>query len=293
MQIISCPSTFVGVIRRRVFSLSTLHGDIGRLNLSNNIVSLLSYLCGCVHRLSYKNQVMPIIGYWIESLDDDRFLAPQEIAGKLSSDIIEQLVTYLRNGKLYAQYRGLSWCRFVHGCSEQNMGSSELTDGYWIWPEGLVHYVDMHRVLLPAEFLADVLNKSEINGKNIEPDPDLGFWIKWCRRNQDPDFRSQLMSARKMPQISAQDSHATLVREIEDLQHKYGLSEQLCLSEGCRERALQSQEVCVRHFLGDERWERGWRPKSNFHSLLYNFGSSTISDQAVPQKTIVENELPR
>ena len=35
MQIISCPSTFAGVIRRRVFSLSTLHGDIGRLNLSN------------------------------------------------------------------------------------------------------------------------------------------------------------------------------------------------------------------------------------------------------------------
>jgi len=39
MQIIRCLSTFVGVIRRRVICLSTLHGDMGRLDLSNKLLA--------------------------------------------------------------------------------------------------------------------------------------------------------------------------------------------------------------------------------------------------------------
>ncbi|MEH2348717.1 MAG: hypothetical protein V7K55_12045 [Nostoc sp.] len=217
---------------------------------------------------------MPTIGYWIKSLDDDQFLAPQEVTGKLTPDIAEQVVAYLRQGKLYTQYRGLSWCRFRHRCAEAFMGSSEFTDGYWIWPEGLVHYVEVHRVALPEEFLADALNKLVTRNKSIELDPDIGFWVNWCSQNQDPVFRKQLIGARQTPRQEAQD---TLIAEINALQLKYGFSEQLCLSEGCRERALQSQVVCVKHFLGDERWERGWR--SVFDSLLYDFG------QEIPQKT--------
>lgn len=234
---------------------------------------------------------MPIIGYWIESLDDDRFLAPQEVAEKLELDIVEQVIAYLRNGKLYEKYRGCSWCRFVHRCSEQNVGSSELTDGYWIWPEGLIHYVQVHKVALPEEFLADALNKVTIRSKSTEPNPDLGFWLNWCRQNQNPVFRSHLIKARQTPEISPQESQATLVAEIEALQLKYGLSDQICLSKGCRERALQSQGVCVRHLLGDEHWERGWRPQSNFHSLLYDSGLNTIVEGM--QKNLIENELPR
>lgn len=234
---------------------------------------------------------MPIIGYWIESLDDDLFLAPQEIAGKLTSDSVEQVAAYLRNGKLYEQYRGLSWCRFANGCSEKHVGSSELTDGYWIWPEGLIHYVEVHRVSLPEDFLADVFNKSTIKSKSIEPDPDLSFWINWCAQNQDPDFRNQLMTARQDTQKEVQNA---LRKRITFLQLEYGLSEQICLCAGCSEKALQSRVFCAEHFLGSDRSEIGgdgsWK---FFHSLLSNFGSSTISDQVVAQKNLVENEVPR
>ncbi|MEH1783937.1 MAG: hypothetical protein V7K67_25305 [Nostoc sp.] len=89
--------------------------------------------------------------------------------------------------------------------------------------------------------------------------------MNWCSQNQDPVFRKQLIAARQTPPQEVQDA---LMAEINTLQLKYGLSEQLCLCEGCRERALQSQVVCVKHFLGDKRWERGWR--SDFHSLLYD-----------------------
>ena len=43
----------------------------------------------------------------------------------------------------------MSWCRF--GCSLAN-GSAELTDGVFIWPEGLAHYVAEHSVALPDDF---------------------------------------------------------------------------------------------------------------------------------------------
>jgi hypothetical protein len=33
------------------------------------------------------------------------------------------------------------------------MGCRDLTDGTWVWPEGLTHYVRVHHVALPASFL--------------------------------------------------------------------------------------------------------------------------------------------
>jgi hypothetical protein len=167
---------------------------------------------------------MPIIGYWNTGLNDDQFIAPQEVAEKLAPEMIEKVVGYLRQGAFYTQYRGLSLCRFVDTCSEQYMGSSEFTDGYWIWPEGLIHYVEMHRILLPKEFLADVLKPT--TRKNITPDPDLGFWIKWCKQNRD---------------------QAVIQKLITDQYTKYGISDQICLCAGCNEKALQNSVFCPNH----------------------------------------------
>jgi len=43
-------------------------------------------------------------------------------------------------------------CRF---CGRE-IGFRELTDGRWVWPEGLGHYVEAHDVRLPEAFLASV-----------------------------------------------------------------------------------------------------------------------------------------
>jgi hypothetical protein len=171
------------------------------------------------------------------------------------------------------------------------VGSSELTDGYWVWPEGLIHYVEVHGVSLPEDFLVDVFNKSTIKSKSIEPDSDLSFWINWCARNQDPDFRNQLMTARQDTQKEIE--HA-LRERITFLQLEYGLSEQNCLCAGCSEKALQSRVFCAEHFLDNDRSgigeDRSW---NLFHLLLSNFGSSTISNQVAAQKNLAENEVPR
>jgi hypothetical protein len=64
-----------------------------------------------------------------------------------------RVVDYLRRGMLAERYRGYSWCRI---CGLEENGSCEFTDGTYIWPEGLAHYVSEHYVKLPDAFRAHV-----------------------------------------------------------------------------------------------------------------------------------------
>jgi hypothetical protein len=65
-----------------------------------------------------------------------------------------ELLSYLRGGHVFEVWRGYSWCRFRCGVSSTALGHRDFTDGEWVWPEGLIHYVDVHRVALPDEFVA-------------------------------------------------------------------------------------------------------------------------------------------
>jgi hypothetical protein len=66
-----------------------------------------------------------------------------------------KVVAYLKTTSKWELWRGYSWCRF--GCGEKRMGSCDLTDGQYVWPEGFAHYVERHGVKPPAEFIAHVL----------------------------------------------------------------------------------------------------------------------------------------
>ena len=72
----------------------------------------------------------------------------------------------------------------------RRMGDSDLTDGTWVWPEGLVHYVDAHRLPLPKEFVDHVLaNKGVVPRLSAEiralidewrmSSIDRAFWNNW------------------------------------------------------------------------------------------------------------------
>jgi hypothetical protein len=39
------------------------------------------------------------------------------------------------------------------------MGSHDLTDGVFVWPEGYAHYIEKHDVKPPREFIEHVLAK--------------------------------------------------------------------------------------------------------------------------------------
>lgn len=128
------------------------------------------------------------VGYWLdiyhpddESLPDPRKLL--EISGPVQVD--ERVEAYLRSGKELRAYLGHSYCRFECGVDEFDMGCRDLTDGIWVWPEGLAHYVQCHRLGLPDEFVRsmrendwqvpDVPGLALLSGEGFSN----AFWQQW------------------------------------------------------------------------------------------------------------------
>lgn len=70
-----------------------------------------------------------------------------------------RVAQYLDGGEVSDRWFGYSYCRFDCGIPNSEMGSLDKTDGAYIWPEGLPHYVRVHQVNLPAEFVDHVLHK--------------------------------------------------------------------------------------------------------------------------------------
>jgi hypothetical protein len=81
----------------------------------------------------------------------------------------ETIADYLQPGVIDAAFGGLSTCRF---CGRKN-GALELSDGVWVWPDGLAHYVDDHDVRLPAEFVDHALGYLDRLG---HADRDVTWW---------------------------------------------------------------------------------------------------------------------
>lgn len=98
------------------------------------------------------------VGYWRnESLP--HLPDPLKFVGEYSSiNEKEKISDYLRKGIEASIGFGSSYCRF--NCSRgSDLGSLELTDGVYIWPEGLVHYVEEHDVVLPKFFLDHICKR--------------------------------------------------------------------------------------------------------------------------------------
>ncbi|WP_052434530.1 hypothetical protein [Streptacidiphilus melanogenes] len=62
---------------------------------------------------------------------------------------------YLAHGQVAASWMGVARCRL---CLRVN-GSRDLTDGSFLWPEGLPHYVLDHAVRLPSAFLDHIVRR--------------------------------------------------------------------------------------------------------------------------------------
>ena len=77
------------------------------------------------------------IGFWKGS---DAWLAdPAVIVRRLGRRQVDvEVAAYLRGGHVLNVYRGYSSCRFRCGVASELMGHADLTDGTWLWPEGLV-----------------------------------------------------------------------------------------------------------------------------------------------------------
>ena len=125
------------------------------------------------------------IGYWKEQ-DHLSFPDPIDFVNANISPQLRAIVsTYLENGKPFIPYLGYSWCRFRCGIEDHKMGSYSFTDGDYVWPEGLSHYLKNHDVWLPDIFIEHVLqnpNKDcslvNLNKLDIQ---DYSWWETWSK----------------------------------------------------------------------------------------------------------------
>jgi hypothetical protein len=92
------------------------------------------------------------------------------------------IVEYLSSARDALFFGGPSFCRF--GCGLN--GCTEKSDGVWMWPEGLAHYVRFHNVRLPDEFLTHMRSRAfspscdKARFGNNDFCRSLSYWRTWC-----------------------------------------------------------------------------------------------------------------
>ena len=113
-----------------------------------------------------------MIGFW-RSKDEIDLPDPAWFVNySWDSEVREYIAEYLDAGNIMCVQPGLSWCRFR--CKKRHVGCATLTDGIYIWPEGLSHYVRVHGVRLPDEFVKHALNNGE--ALDFEEECQRNWW---------------------------------------------------------------------------------------------------------------------
>ena len=112
---------------------------------------------------------LQIIGYW-RSEREPHLPDPADWVDPDYPELDREIFAdYLDSGILVRQYLGLSDCRI---CGITN-GSAELTDGRFVWPTGLSHYVRDHSVRLPPSIERALLASFESLGRS---EFELDLW---------------------------------------------------------------------------------------------------------------------
>ena len=101
-----------------------------------------------------KYQGLKAIGYWKSKYEPDlpdvhQYLSPIPLPGYVKTAVVAYLQESNPQVQVFERWRGWSSCRV---CGQVN-GSVCLTDGTYVWPEGLAHYVEAHDLDLHEEFL--------------------------------------------------------------------------------------------------------------------------------------------
>jgi hypothetical protein len=97
-------------------------------------------------------------GFWLDPDAPEQGLPDPRDAVDPDWETAERrrVIEYLRDAETIASYCGYSWCRFRCGIHDSEMGTCDLTDGAWVWPEGYAHYLEAHDVKPPDDFLEHV-----------------------------------------------------------------------------------------------------------------------------------------
>lgn len=115
---------------------------------------------------------LSLVGYWRAERDShSEYPDPRDwIDPDWDADERDATWFYFANGTLYRTAMGYSPCRI---CGKNN-GAVEYTDGTYVWPEGLAHYLYDHAVRLPEQLVDHARARlAAIESQSLVPD----WWI--------------------------------------------------------------------------------------------------------------------
>lgn len=99
------------------------------------------------------------MGYWGSWDDDIKMPKPNSATYDVAS-----VADRLKSADYIRGFRGSSVCRI---CQER-VGSGELTNYEYVFPEGLYHYVEEHEVALPNFLIESLMEEHETNDIQLE-----------------------------------------------------------------------------------------------------------------------------
>lgn len=97
------------------------------------------------------------LGFWFSPYAPSSYPRPERLVGGGDPDRRAAVLAHLRRGTVAARYAAPSFCRFACGVTDADLGATDLTDGRFVWPAGLAHYVEAHDVRLPDSFVDHTL----------------------------------------------------------------------------------------------------------------------------------------
>lgn len=117
-------------------------------------------MTGSTERSEPSHEQRPLIeiGYWPTVLDHERPDPARFVDPDWSPEARDAVIGYLASGSPLPWEQGpVEWCSFC----EAILVVDELTDGTYVWPTGLIHYVREHSVRLPGSFVSHVLREPQ------------------------------------------------------------------------------------------------------------------------------------
>jgi hypothetical protein len=205
-------------------------------------------------------QRLEAIGYWFNDLAPSAYPRPQLLLGKWRARERSRVVAYLRGGSTFESYRSGTFCRFACGIPSSALGRRDLTDGVWVWPEGLAHYVETHSVRLPDRFVRHALSERRqlpVRFPHREGLIDDASWITWGReQGASLDLSSwQVPSERDRRTIDRQlAKHVPWKRRVILLARAETREVVLALSQGRLAIVSLGTEPAIRILAGWDAW---------------------------------------
>ena len=204
-----------------------------------------------------------LIGYWKASLRDE-YPFPQELLAEYAPGLGDRIASYLEAGRDFTSYLGYSWCRF--GCTDCN-GTKELTDGVWVWPEGLAHYVRLHPIALPPDFVRHAISTNS-PASAVRWPPALvqraedSYWIGWARLYRANPVHTMLQESRI---AAAEACEAMLDAAGASCTNKFRVGTATCITKGCTRQVLAETAFCG-HCL-TRRDRKRWQEEAESREL--------------------------